>query len=60
MNCEKCAYYDEDRNNQPCCSCDGQNFELKKECTDCKSFVGCSKVVFGCVCDMFVGEDCGA
>lgn len=27
MNCEKCVYYDEDRDNQPCCSCNGQNFE---------------------------------
>lgn len=27
MNCEKCVYYDEDRDNQPCCSCYGQNFE---------------------------------
>ena len=25
--CESCAYYDEDRDNQPCCSCFGQNFE---------------------------------
>lgn len=27
MNCEKCVYYDEDRRDQPCCSCNGQNFE---------------------------------
>lgn len=27
MNCENCVYYDEDRDNQPCCSCHGQNFE---------------------------------
>lgn len=25
--CEKCVYYDEDRNDHPCCSCHGQNFE---------------------------------
>lgn len=24
--CERCAFYDEDRDNQPCCSCEGQNF----------------------------------
>ena len=27
MNCENCIYYDEDRENQPCCGCNGQNFE---------------------------------
>lgn len=25
--CERCAFYDEDRDNQPCYSCFGQNFE---------------------------------
>ncbi len=25
--CERCAFYDEDRDNQPCCTCFGQNFE---------------------------------
>ena len=28
--CERCAYYNEDRDNQPCCSCFGQNFEDEK------------------------------
>ena len=27
MNCEKCVYCDEDRDNQPRCNCQGQNFE---------------------------------
>ena len=25
--CDMCAYYDTDRKDQPCCSCNGQNFE---------------------------------
>jgi hypothetical protein len=29
--CERCAFYDEDRDNQPCCSCFGQNFEEDPE-----------------------------
>ena len=28
--CDRCAYYNEDRDNQPCCSCFGQNFEDEK------------------------------
>ena len=29
--CERCANYNEDRDNQPCCSCFGQNFEEAEE-----------------------------
>ena len=25
--CDDCAFYNEDANDQPCCSCFGQNFE---------------------------------
>lgn len=27
MNCETCVYYDCDRDDCPCCSCSGQNYE---------------------------------
>ena len=29
--CEECAFYNEDRDDQPCCSCFGQNFEETEE-----------------------------
>lgn len=29
MICENCAFYDEDMENQPCCNCHGQNFEVE-------------------------------
>jgi hypothetical protein len=25
--CENCVYYDTDRNDQPCCNCNGENYE---------------------------------
>ena len=54
MNCEKCKYYDVDRNDQPCYRCNGVNFEEKKhECTDCKYFVGCEHFVIGRICNLF-------
>lgn len=30
-SCENCTFYDEDRNDQPCCTCHGQNFEEAKD-----------------------------
>lgn len=27
INCENCVYYDTDRKDQPCCNCNGQNYE---------------------------------
>lgn len=29
--CDDCAFYNEDVNDQPCCSCFGQNFEEQKD-----------------------------
>lgn len=36
--CETCAYYDTDKDEQPCCCCDGENWEMEseKECLICQ------------------------
>ena len=30
-DCDNCAFYDEDRDNQPCCYCTGECFEPAEE-----------------------------